>query len=235
MFVVSAGMPKSGSTLLCFYLTLLVGNSSGWGGRSALIEWIAKEPDRGSGEFLHDGWFVHDLELMRLAEASGPFVVKTHEAPPATGLPRGRVVVVSIRDPRDVVLSAMDHGRRSLARGSAEFVQNVDEDECLRRVSVWCDAALRWLEIDAVSIVRYENLVAEPETVLVKLAPILGADPSLVNRALIREQSERGAGTNRFNTGLVSRHDNEMSEALRAKCDDVLGEYISAMGYDDCE
>ena len=231
-YVVSGGMPKSGSTLLTYFLTMLVGHTHGWSGRLAFTKWVSGDASRGSGEYLHDGWEKYRTELLQIATDHGPFVVKTHsESPPSVWNGPRFPVVYSIRDPRDVVLSAMDHARRSSNSGSGEFIRHLSEEESLKIVGEWCDRAANWLKHDDVIWARYEDLVTHPEVLLARISTRLDLDTSKIPLIIEKERSIRAKGTNRFNTGRFRRFDSEMSADLLERCNVHFAERMKSLGY----
>src|SRR5215471_8147671 len=109
MIVISSSLPKSGSTLVANLQEDLLAMC---------------EPENGQGAFREafGGRFVEEItpwvaaKLMAIHEKWGSMVVKTHcrvtwsvRALVVSGVARA---TYCFRDPRDVILSAMDHCRR---------------------------------------------------------------------------------------------------------------------------
>lgn len=237
MFVITGGMQKSGSTLLHVYAKGLIGWRYGLEGQSAFLRWVEEGPVGGRGDFPWDGWMDRLDDLEQIAGTIGPFVLKTHSALDAI---RRRtdghdvVFAYSYRDPRDVVLSAMDHYARSQAsRGGWLYDACPDVPHTLPFVRECCANAMVWLDAPDVLAFRYEDLVTEPERQARRLAERFGiADAEAAAAAVVEEErSRRVVGRNQLNKGVVRRWPAEMSEADLASCDEALGEYIRAMGY----
>lgn len=237
MFVVTGGMQKSGSSLLHVYAIGLITHLHGPDGQRAFEHWIEKGPVGGSGSFPWEGWTEHVDQLESMANTHGPFVLKTHASFTALAAPlRGRDIktVYSFRDPRDAVLSALDHGARSRANHDWPYADCVDVETTLSLVRDWCAAAVTWLDAPGVERFRYEDVIQSREATVTRLAVHLGIpSPDKAARAVIeREKVQRAPGKNQFNKGLVCRWPDEMSAADLRRCEHVLGDYIAQMGYD---
>jgi hypothetical protein len=236
MFVVSGGMQKSGSTLLHVYAMDLICRQHGSTGQRAFETWVREGPVGGSGSFPWKGWVDHVADLETLAATHGPFVLKTHL--PFTEIRQklaGREIraIFSYRDPRDAVLSALDHGARSRAAGDWPYAGCVDLAATLPVVREWCEAAVTWLDAPGVLRFRYEDLIEKTIEQVQRLAEFLGvSDPrSAAEAAVQEERSQRAPGKNQFNTGLAHRWLTEMTPDEVDLCEKVLGGYITAMGY----
>ena len=175
--------------------------------------------------------------LCALAAQHGPFVLKTHASYPhvadAVANPGVRTVFIH-RDPRDAVLSALDHGARSRATGEWTYAECVDVATTLPLVQKWCADAATWLGAPDVLCLRYEDLVGNPQAEVSRLAAFLGVpDPGKAAAAVIvQERAERQRGRNQFNKGAVCRWPEEMTPAQRDECERVLAPAIRVMGYD---
>ncbi len=235
-FVVTAGMQKSGSTLLHEYSKLLVRHRYGEAGQRAFEEWIRTGPVGGSGSFPWPAWVQRVDELSALSARHGPFVLKSHAPfPDLEPVVRGgNVKTVFIhRDPRDAVLSALDHGARSRANGDWPYAECVDVASTLPLVEKWCADASTWLTAPGVLRFRYEELVGAPASAVTRLAEFLemtGA-AQLAATVVAEEQAQRQVGRNQFNKGAVSRWREEMTAETIALCEQRLGRHIVTMGY----
>jgi len=235
-FVVSAGMQKSGSTLLHEYCKALVCRQHGDAGQRAFEGWVQTGPVGGSGSFPWNLWVNHVPALCALAAQHGPFALKTHAPYPhvAAAVANEAIRTVFIhRDPRDAVLSALDHGARSRAAGDWPYAECVDVASTLPLVRKWCADAVTWLGPPGVLCFRYEDLLADTQAEVSRLAAFLGVpDTGKAAAAVIaQERADRQPGRNQFNKGAVCRWPQEMTVAQRDECERVLAPWIRAMGY----
>src|SRR5262249_28580586 len=123
------------------------------------------------------GW--RNLGLLTIPHFLGnTFVVKTHQAP-SIGVRRlissGIIRAIYIyRDPRDVVISAFEHGQRIRGNGETHTfgqLHNITDAILLaaHSLTVW----EQWTQPGLALTVRYEDLVADPLKELERLTEFL--------------------------------------------------------------
>lgn len=235
MIVVSNSLPKSGSTLLCYLTADLVRAAYPQTGLDALARATA------AGQTAGRDIFVRALDratlrlLVEIADRHGPVVVKVHQ--PLTRVVRnffetGRFRATLVhRDPRDVILSAMDHCRRTDGERFAEFHSVRTSIPQMRR---YFRNVERWLDRPDTLVVRYTQLVTDAVTTLARVRDFLGIDvPEPRLRDIVSRRTENPKpGALQFNTGKITRFADEMDVDDIRLCNKKLGGMIERLGYD---
>ena len=192
--VIAAGMQRSGTRWFCNMLVDIVGEVTGSGTRQ-----------------LRDRYGAHDLlqryytptfkarlsnrRLRRLEAilADGhTLVFKTHRPPTAAVRERiadgSAVATYLFRDPRDVVLSALEQGAKMRSQGALPF-RGFARLTNFNRAARWLQRELlpvweEWASIDGVFTLRYEDLLADPRGMMARtLAHLeIAAPPDVVDR-----------------------------------------------------
>lgn len=187
------------------------------------------------------------LKLMIPHAFGHTFVVKTHGGPSFCMLRvlcalKAVKITYIFRDPRDVALSAFEHGEKIRARGrkhtfgklqglpeSIEFAKSL--------LPIWDN----WLKLqkrlpNKVLIARYEDLVADPIKEMNRLADFIGIhiDRAALT-ALIKKYSGGKPGESlkglHFNKGSIGRFREVMGEAELKMCKEYFDSYLERMGY----
>lgn len=243
MIVVSAGMQKAGSGLF-FNLTndLLV--AAGMQDVRQLkskfgLKNILKHYNCNIGD-LHRGNFE---QIIPLHEAGNSFAVKTHRGPTkfVKMLMKKGVVKTTLiyRDPRDVVLSAMDHGEKIRKDGeNHSFAPCTSTAETIPYVKLWLDTGIMgWLESDRVLKVKYENLIATPAAELKRLGRFLDIDLSSIDlKALYGKYKGSELDDLRkqylhYNVGQAGRFRTIMSARDLTLCNRHFSKYLKKLQY----
>ena len=232
--IFSNGMAKSGSTLLTHYLLAMLSRAFPNNGQRALREAIRSGKLTGSDDFVERiDKPVVDL-LYEIAERHGVIVVKIHcDTKPVLmeALRSGWVKMTFIhRDPRDTILSGIDHNIRS---GGTELPDYSSFEKALETAHWYAKVASHWLASNLAYIVRYTDLVSDPRRALAGVASYLriGADSQILDAIVTEEQAQRRYGRNRFNRGELQRYQKEMSEHHQTLCRSRLGNLLHTLGY----
>ncbi len=247
MVVLSVGMRKSGSGWYFNMTNDLLQAAGGRDIRQFRTKPVLRPIIKGNN------CTVGRLKLSKLVRLGLPhfsghtFVVKTHSGPAmslraftATGLAK---VTYLYRDPRDVILSALDHGkvaRETGARTDLVHLKSFEDSMAMvkRELARWEG----WMRYPHVLNVRYEDLVADTAGELQRLADFLALDvPEAAMQAIVqRYQKDEYVKTIaepvirnplHLNRGIPGRFRKEMSPEARALCDHHLGTYLQKMGY----
>ncbi|MFQ5570585.1 MAG: sulfotransferase domain-containing protein [Rhodothermales bacterium] len=196
---------------------------------------------------------VGELTVRKLVRLTLPhftghtYVVKTHAGPSislraftATGTVK---VTYQYRDPRDIVLSALEHAEAARRAGiHIDLVRLNTLDDSIQMVKRELARWEHWMRHPRVLKVRYEDLIADTMGELRRLVDFLSLDvPEASLQAIVqRYQKKEYAKTleqpiigNRlhFNKGIPGRFREEMSPQARALCERHLGPYLRKMGY----
>jgi hypothetical protein len=153
--------------------------------------------------------------LRQVHDSHGPFVVKTHREPtPATreliesGIAQA---TFAYRDPRDCVLSALDHAERS-RRGADPTGAFGNLRSVAESVAFYRDCCLgnyrAWRSYGTVLLIRYEDFMADKPGWLARMAEQFGSAK-----------------------GTTERWRGEMSAEDQRYCRQSFGPDLAAMGY----
>ncbi|MFW6031938.1 MAG: sulfotransferase domain-containing protein [Phycisphaeraceae bacterium] len=245
MIVVSGSMPKSGSTWL-FNMTNHLLTRAGYADSYELCRrWPLRRVLAGhTCEFGYPS--PGTLLPMLLPWAAGrTFLVRTHFAPSRSlrllmraGVVRGTYVY---RDPRDVALSAFNHGER--ARKGGSFDHQLARLHCIEDAIRYTRDQLlpeweKWAQTPGVLTMRYEQLTADPAASLKRVMDFLGfdIDPGLIGQAVRRYDKRSLDPAQRrkllINKGQVGRFREEMTPAQLRLAQQELGRYLERMGYE---
>jgi len=242
MIVISAGLQKSGSGLF-FNFTNDLMMAAGCQDIRELkaknqLESILKHHNCNIGALNEENF----KELIQLHLEGNSFVVKTHSAP-SKYIDRlasdGIVKVTCIyRDPRDVVLSAMDHGQKIRENNEGHtFASCHYLTDTVPQVKSWLDNIIKWLDFDGVYFAKYENLVQNHVAELEKLCSFLNISAEIIDlRAMSREYSTEGLSDFKkdylhFNVGHPQRFRSVLSEEEISYCNQYFSDYLIKLEY----
>ena len=181
--------------------------------------------------------------LQAAHEAGYSFVIKSHGGP----VPYRPLICQNIlratyifRDPRDVALSAFDHGEKIRAQGQQHTfgsLKTVNDAVYFAGslLSVW-DA---WQDTGQVFMIRYEDLIADTAGQLLGLADYLGLNPSagmidqIVSRYHPRSVKPDAHKTDylHFNVGQAGRWKMLLGQKEADRCKEIFGDRLRRMGY----
>jgi hypothetical protein len=233
MIIISSGFPKSASTLLFLYTESLI-NGSGKTRGQKMFRRFNREGFTPAFNPLNAAWYV-------FASLFGPVVIKTHSGPCFSlriliGLGLAKAYY-SVRDPRDAVLSAMDHGEKARTQGI-----KTDSDVAFAPFKEWKDIYPAfhmhhkrfesWKKYGKVIFPRYELLMTQPDAELQKIVDFIGRNflrkyiDSTVSAFLKNKTS-----TKNFNKGETSRYQTELNEQQIAALEKELRDCILSMDY----
>ena len=232
-------MCKSASSVLFWYTRQLVSAQFGDTAQKELRELTASGKIQGVGEFVNP--VTDDVleSLLQLSREQGPLVVKAHclltDRIRAAIAGEGVKVVFSYRDPRDMILSAIDHHRRSVETSNRQvFREFTKVKDSIEPAKWWCEMACEWVDSQLPLPLTYSEIVARPAAQIKRVAEFLGVETTaeFIDSLIAKENESRATGKNEFNKGDLVRYKNEMTPEEIFMCDRELGKYILGLGYD---
>ena len=244
-----SAMPRSGSTWILRFLNEL------WMLNGA-DDYVAIRSKYHLEKYMTVGSALIELSFPRFLPVLLPlmrghsFTVKTHVCP--TGQMMGGLLdwllryltsskrIVSIylyRDPRDVVLSGYEYGRRSIERGKPNaFAKTFETIE----IGInWVDRYMHtcypyWRQAENTLQVRYEDILSGFETESKRILDHLGLDDQSQEARELLEKYQPGAtpqvGTH-FNKGEIGRFRQELLPEQLKLCEQHFSPYLDEMGY----
>lgn len=151
--------------------------------------------------------------LLTISDLESTIVFKTHRQPNdllSTLIAQKRAIVVYIyRDPRDVILSALDHGAIDRARGKIP-IRNFARLRTFKQSLRWFErkvlpTANKWFSVEGVFIVSYEELLGDTLGTLMKFFAQSGIE---VDRKIIESVVAR------YDAEAVAKNNSELKTAL---------------------
>lgn len=229
MIIINSGIPKSGSTLIFEYQKELI--------KSAYPKNGTKELFKNSyGGYIETIDESVEKKLIYIHKNHGPFVVKTHTGPTKaiknlikTGHAKA---TFSIRDPRDVIISAMEHGERTRSGGdpSRAFSEINSIRDGLIFSGIYIKTYKSWRTYGNVLFIRYEDMIRNKLGQIKNMAEYFNF--SLKNHVIekIYNHIETSNLVN-LNKGTIKRWKTEMSLKDINLCNKYLGADMESMGY----
>lgn len=238
MLVISNAMPKSASSLLFWYTQEIIQRAFPANAIRHMRELNKSDAFRGVGCFVNPLDDDSVLRLLKISKEVGPLCIKSHSSmsPLIESLIDSGEVIATFahRDPRDMILSAIDHFYRRKAAGFIEFEGFTTVMESMDVACWFCEMACRWVESDKVHVFRYEDTITDKMTAIMRLRDIIGVEvnDATLTKIVHDDDASRSPGRNQFNLGKVTRFANEMTKQQLDRCNYVLGHYMQRLGYD---
>ncbi len=232
MIIINTGIPKSGTTLLFDYQKDLISETQG---SKALDELKRINNNSRYIQTINDD--IYQM-LVDIHSNFGSITVKSHEA--VNDYFRklielhGAKVTCCYRDPRDVILSAMDHSVRSRKgmdkSGAFANIQSVQDGA--REMKKWAEIFFTWRDYANVMMIRYEDFIQNKLETLLEMVRFIGltVDKVAVNRIFTKHEDLMNTKPN-FNKATCYRWKSEMTDDDLKFCNDYLSEEILEMGY----
>ena len=170
MIYFCSGAPRSGSTLL-FKLTKVTLENMGFDQRTAAI----------ATKLGHEFNFLGKLHKQRISEidiANQIRALKTHVPPTEYVeelLKKNKAIVnISVRDPRDILLSLLRIAKINRKKGVKPFSNIVDFNKALVVLTRRCNQTLLWANLPNSIVCKYEQTMIDLESTIDKISlPLL--------------------------------------------------------------
>jgi hypothetical protein len=182
------------------------------------------------------------ITLFKLHLLRKSFVVKTH-FPPTRLLKffitlKAMKAIYIYRDPRDVILSAIDHGKKHREKGllGEYFARFVTIENSISLVKDYLAVWEKWTNFKNVLLVKYEDLVSDTLAELKRAADYLhiNMETQRLEEIIRKYQPENLKNLGfplHYNKGKPGRYKERMSGEEMELCNKHLGHYIERMGY----
>lgn len=243
MIVISSGIQKSGSGLYFNLTNDLLITAGGQDVREIRtkygLEKLLNYYNCNIGSLTKD-----NMEpLLPIHHSGHLFVVKTHNGPSKFVemlMNHGIVKATHIyRDPRDIVLSAMDHGEKIRSEGlNHTFASCSTIENTILQVKTWLDnSTMEWKKLDNVLSLKYEDLIANPISELKRLAEFLDIKINNINLEAIysrydgKKLDDFQINYLHFNVGTAGRFRRVMKEEDLNLCNRHFSQYLEKMEY----
>jgi len=227
MLVICYGIAKSGSTLA---FELVRGVLASAGHDQKKLKGAPGIKPRGRGNHLEA---ISKEGISALVEAVGPdriVAVKTHKTFDDAmfgwmeNLQRERKLqaVVSYRDPRDICLSLIDHGKDSRSAGRRGFARIHDLDDAARIVKMAIPKFAKWGSLEGTVRLYFETVAFAPDEAIDAIERALGVSCD-------REEAKRHAFEDAFtqrNKARRNRYLDEMDENQKARMLETFRPFI---------
>ncbi|MEX2642412.1 MAG: sulfotransferase domain-containing protein [Acetobacterales bacterium] len=235
--LISAGLPKSGSTWL-HNLQNALSEAAGWGRWQEVQQ--AFFPEHAWFPYVEDLRPVHLVGLLLPVLHGRSYCIKVHCPPhPAvlrllgSGLARATYI---FRDPRDCVLSCLEAGAQARAAGNPAgqaFAELDSMEKAVEFVAGFAEGAMLWAALPGVHFVRYESLLDAPFAEMQKMRAYLGlaVEDEALREIVGRFDGGRGVAT--FNKGGAGRFRAAFSTLEIARLNERFAQFMRTTGYPD--
>lgn len=227
-------MPKSGSSLLRYFVVEMIRGVC-FKGQRAFTDRIKSGDINGRGTYVSklDHYLINNL--LKISQNIGPVLVKVH-LPYSDQLEklltsRDIFVTYNYRDPRDMILSAVDHHHRAKAMGLNDFHEFESIAKAIPIAVRWAKQAVLWKRSKITYDISYKHFLHNKLKILnhINKAAGFALPEDTLQKIINQEVLDRKPGKNQFNKGLESRYMDEMSKQELEMCNSALKEYIDIL------
>ncbi len=241
MLIISAGMQKSGSAYIYNLINDILIISGGKDTREIKEKYKLNKLMKWHNNNIGRLYFWRLIKLVRISSKEGQYVVKTHKGPTLFHnllLKGGFLKTIYIyRDPRDILLSVQDYGKKIIESGSHHtFAELVDFDDAFRAIKKWLKVYKLYKQSKGVLLIRYEDLLNEPKLTMEKISHFLnvGISEENIERILIKYDRKNPNANKKglhFNKAITNRYISELTPRQIERFKLEMGDIIEDMGY----
>lgn len=230
---------KSASTIICDYQIEMMKFTAKRNGQSVLEKFSSGRGRAYRGKLD----FKTFLILLYVNFVHGDIVLKSHAGPTFfakllvnLGLAK---VSYSYRDPRDAVLSIIDHGARTRKEliekgesleGTRGFRHIHNVEDALPEIKKELPKVCAWKKFDGVQLIQYEDFIGNKRDYLTKIAEYLGYNLSKQDLDTIYQKYETSKPQN-FNKGTKDRYQTEMKPEEIKLCNQAFYDELKEIEY----
>ncbi len=232
MIILSNSIPKTGSTLLANFQEDILSSLGRTNGQNTLR-------DKYNGRYIeYPSWAVL-LNLASINRRYGSCVVKCHWAPSAKldlfCQSLNVKMTLTYRDPRDMILSMIDHGKRTREGNdpSGSFADCTNVIDLIPRTLKMVENLDLWTRKRFVRSVRYESLMADTHNTLKEVVSFLGwkVEDSIIED-IINERDKIKHRSLNFNKGTTQRWKTELDDSEKEVCKLAFNQHLIKLGYE---
>ena len=226
MIILSNSLPKSGSTLLANYqedILKFLNNKNG--------QLILKE--KFQGRYIDYPNRKILKELFKINLMHGTIVIKCHwpyqKLVSNFCLLTNTKMTITYRDPRDMILSRIDHGERSrkTGDGTGAFSECIDVINLIPRQVELMKRLDLFLTKPYVQSIKYEDIMMNPLKVLKEMNLFLNLEvDEIVLNEIISNRNNMKTKSHNFNKGTTERWREEMTQNEKQKCLEAFKPYL---------
>lgn len=232
MILLSNSIPKTGSTLIANYQEDILSKLDLKSGQKKL-------KSKYKGRYIESPKGTILIDLLGIDLSAGSVLVKCHwnqnKFLNAFCFMPNVKMTLSYRDPRDIILSLIDHGNRTRAKNdiSGAFADCFNILQLIPRVLDYMERLKYWETKNYVHLIKYENLMSDPLNVLKEMIAFLNWNlKDEVLTGLIDNRENNKQKSHNFNKGITERWRNEMSQIEKEECLKVFRPFLERFKYD---
>mgnify|MGYP006283298879 CR=1 FL=1 len=232
MIILSNSIPKSASTLMANYQEDILKCLNKKNGQLVL-------KDKFQGRYINYPNRKILLKLLAINLMHGTIVIKCHW-PYLKFLDRFCLVTntkmtINYRDPRDMILSMIDHGEKSrkMGDGTGAFSECFNVIDLIPRQVELMKRLELFLNKPYVHGIKYENMILNPRKVLKEMNQFLNIElDDLVLNEIISNRNKVKTTSHNFNKGTTERWKEEMSQNEKQKCLEAFKPFLEKYNYE---